>query len=187
MTNESTSSSEPRADHLAAALEVTKGIVAGVSPDQAHVPTPCPEYDVSRLLDHLVGFGASFADKANSVPSPADPAKVTAGDDPARAYDAVSRRLLEGYRGGEGEGATPIGVVLMETVIHGWDLAKGTGQPAPYPDDAVEAALAAGQGMMSPKFRGEGQPFGDEVEVSSDAPALDRLVAFMGRDPGWSA
>ncbi|MGH8968672.1 MAG: TIGR03086 family metal-binding protein [Actinomycetes bacterium] len=178
---------QPSPDNLASALQVTEGVVAGVRPEQAHLPTPCPEYDVSRLLDHLVGFATSFADKANGVEPAADPTATTAGDDPKAAYHDAAVRLIDGYRGGASDEATPLAVVLMETVTHGWDLARATGQTTRYPEEAVEAAIVAGRGMMSPRYRGEGMPFGEEVEASSSAPALDRLVAFMGRDPDWSA
>jgi uncharacterized protein (TIGR03086 family) len=186
MTNDMTPEPRTDVDRLASALDVTEAIVAGVRPEQAHQPTPCQDYEVTQLLDHLVGWAVNFADKANGVTPAADPTGMTAGDDPRATYHDAAARLVDGYRAG-GEGATPLGVVLMETVTHGWDLAVATGQPTPYPDDAVEAALAAGQGMLQPKYRGEGQPFGDEVEVSSSGSPVDRLVAFMGRDPGWSA
>lgn len=189
MTSDQFASPEsgPRPDDLASALRVTEDIVAGVRPEQAHLPTPCHEYDVATLLDHLVGFATNFADKASGVTPAADPTTTTAGQDPRAAYHDAAVRLVGGYRDGVGDGATPLGVVLMETVTHGWDLAAATGQPAAYPEEAVEAAIAAGRGMLAPHFRGVGKPFGEEVDVSSSASALDRLVAFMGRDPGWSA
>ena len=172
--------------HLADAVRVTGQVVAGVRSDQRDRPTPCPEYDVGRLVDHLVGFAASFADRANGVSPAADPSATTAGPDPVAAYRAQTARLVEGYGGdGPSEGAVPIGVALIETIAHGWDLATATDQPAPYPDSAVEAALAAGQSMMSPQFRGPTKSFGVEVRVPPTAPAMDRLVGFMGRDPGW--
>ena len=175
-------------DHLEAAVRVTGDVVAGVRSDQAALPTPCPQYDVAQLVQHLVGFATSFADRANGVEPAADPSTVSAGDDAATAYRQQTERLVDGYRSGAGgDGATPIGIALMEAVAHGWDLARATGQPAPYPDDAVEAALDAGRGMLEPKYRGGDMPFGDEVAVPGSAPVLDRFVAFVGRDPGWSA
>jgi uncharacterized protein (TIGR03086 family) len=189
MTADSTGiASAPDLENLESAVRVTEKIVAGVRTDQRKLPTPCPDYDVARLLDHLVGFATNFADRSIGVVPAADPAQVRAGDDPQAAYRDATVRLLDGYRDGSaGREATPVGVVLMETVTHGWDLAASTGQPTPYPDAAVEAALSAGQAMMAPRFRGEGQPFGEEVQVPGSAPPLDRLIAFMGRDPGWKA
>lgn len=179
--------SQPDLENLASALQVNEAIVAGVRPEQAHLPTPCPEYDVTQLLDHLVGYATSFADKAGGVKPAADPTAVTAGDDPHAAYREASDRLIDGYRDDPGSDATPIGVVLVETITHGWDLATATGQATPYPDDAVAAARVACEAMLSPQYRGAGMPFGDEVQVSASAPELDRLIGFMGRDPRWTA
>jgi uncharacterized protein (TIGR03086 family) len=74
----------------------------------------------------------------------------------------------------------------METVTHGWDLARATGQATPYDDSSAEIALAAGRSMLVPEYRGVDKSFGPEVPVASTAPALDQLVAFMGRDPEWT-
>lgn len=186
MTSDQASEPHPDVARLAASLEVTEGIVAGVGPEHANLPTPCPDYRVTQLLDHLVGYATNFADKANGVTPAADPTTTSAGDDPRGAYHDAAVRLINGYRNSVPDDATPMAVVLMETVAHGWDLAAATGQPTPYPNEAVEAAIAAGRAMMAPRFRGEGMPFGQEVEVSPSRPALDQFVAFMGRDPDWS-
>jgi uncharacterized protein (TIGR03086 family) len=172
---------------LASALKVTEDVIAGVSPEQAHLPTPCEDYDVAALLDHLVGFANDFADKANGIKPTVDPTSVKAGDDPLGLYRAAAARLIDGYRVGPAGGATPLGVVLMETVAHGWDLAAATGQQAPYPDSAVQAALSVGEAMLAPEYRGEGKPFGDIVSAQEPSTTLTRFVAFMGRQPNWSS
>jgi uncharacterized protein (TIGR03086 family) len=182
-------SSSTEIENLGSALGVTEAVIAGVRPEQAADPTPCPEYDVGRLVDHLVGFGAHFADRATGVTPAADPGEVVARGDPdgpQAAYHAAAQRMVQGFRSGAGgEQAPSIGVVRMETIAHGWDLAAATGQAAPYPDDAVESALAAGRAMLKPQYRGAGQAFGAELVMPDEAPALDRLVAFLGRDPDW--
>jgi uncharacterized protein (TIGR03086 family) len=189
MTDEQSSAAQPDPDldNLATALQVTEDIVAGVRPEQAGLPTPCPDYQVAQLLDHLVGFATNFADRASGVTPPADPTTTFAGDDPLGAYHDAAVRLVAGYRAGASDDATPLGIALIEAISHGWDLAKATDQPTPYPEGAAAAALVAGQGMLEPKYRGEGMPFGEEVKISSSAPVLDQFVAFMGRDPDWSA
>jgi uncharacterized protein (TIGR03086 family) len=187
MTNEQAAAeSDPDVANLASAVEVTEGIVAGVRPEQAQLPTPCSKYEVTQLLDHLVGFATSFADKATGVTPPADPNTTTAGDDAQGAYHDAGARLVAGYRDGARDDATPLGIVLVETITHGWDLATATGQPTPYSDAAIAAALDTCRGMLSPQYRGEGMPFGEEVDVSPSASVLDQLVGFMGRDPDWS-
>jgi uncharacterized protein (TIGR03086 family) len=173
------------AEHLATSTEITRQVMAAVPDDQRNEPTPCPEYDVARLMDHLVGWATAFADRAEGAAEPTDPGSVSAGDDPAAAYQAQAARMVEGYDDPV-EGAVSVGVVLIETIVHGWDLAAATDQPVPsYPVEAVEAALSSGRAMLKPEYRGPDKSFGDEVPVPDSAPTLDRLVGFMGRDPGW--
>jgi uncharacterized protein (TIGR03086 family) len=175
-----------RVAHLAGCVLVTEDTVGGVTDEQGGDATPCPAMDVSALVDHLVGFAASFADRAEGVDPATDPGSVTAGPRPKEAYHDQSVRMVEAYSGdGPADGAVPLAIAVIETVCHGWDLAVATGQPASYPDEACEAALAEAQGFMKPEYRGADQSFGVEVPVPDSAPALDRLVGFMGRDPGW--
>ena len=78
-------------------------------------------------------------------------------------------------------------VALDELVIHGWDVARASGQP--YECD--EASLEAVQGFVA-QFSGPGQEasrqglFGPVVDVPADASLLDRVIGMTGRDPGWS-
>lgn len=171
---------------LESALRATEHVIAGVRPGQAHHPTPCDDYDVTRLVDHLVGYANDFADKVHGITPTADPATARAGDDPPGAYRAAAARLVEGYRDGPAANATPLGVVLMETVAHGWDLAMATDQPTSFPDSSVRSAHSAGQAMLAPDYRGDGKPFGLEVTPSEPATTLSRFIAFMGRRPDWS-
>ena len=84
-----------------------------------------------------------------------------------------------------GPGAT--GMVLGEYVVHGWDLATALGRPWTPPQDAVATAHAFFAGVVVPEYRGpDGGFFLDEVHVADDAPALDRLLGFAGRVPGWT-
>jgi uncharacterized protein (TIGR03086 family) len=172
---------------LAEALKSTEGLIEGIRPDQLHAPTPCDDFDVTALVAHLLGYASRFADQANSVTPVADPDAVEVGTDPAAAYREVAARLVDGYSGTPGEDAPPLGIVLMETMTHGWDLATATGQSVTYPNAAIASVHALGQQMLSPDYRGDDKPFGLEVDVPDAAPPLDRLVGFMGRDPAWSA
>jgi uncharacterized protein (TIGR03086 family) len=74
---------------------------------------------------------------------------------------------------------------LNELVIHGWDLARGTGQPYRVDEDSAQVAvefLSLASAAAEPGQRG---PFGSAVEIPPGASVLDRAVALSGRDPHW--
>jgi uncharacterized protein (TIGR03086 family) len=66
-------------------------------------------------------------------------------------------------------------------LIHGWDLARATGQPADFPDDVAERALAETRKQLTARPEGPGAPFAAEVAVPDQVPAVDRLAGFLGR------
>ena len=78
-------------------------------------------------------------------------------------------------------------VALNELVVHGWDLARGSGQAFEVDDAAVSALVEFGEQFSGPgteELRGDA--FGPVVEVPAEATPLDRLVGLMGRDPNWA-
>jgi uncharacterized protein (TIGR03086 family) len=176
-------------------------IAEGVTDEQLAGPTPCPEYQVRHLLAHLVGLAGAFRDAGRkdlgahldqnpgaSLPDlgpewRADLPKlldelVGAWRDPA-AYEGMTRA-----GGTDLPGAVAGAVAMDELVVHGWDLARATGQ-AYAPD---EASLAVAQELLTPQ---EGDDsgnslFGAVVPVPDGAPLLDRVIGLSGRDPGWT-
>jgi uncharacterized protein (TIGR03086 family) len=113
------------------------------------------------------------------------------GDDPERAYrdSAVALQtafaqpgvLERTYHGplGAATGAERLQIRLYDLLAHGWDLAQATGQPAELPDDLAEQSLA----FVRTQLREQARPgrFGPAQTVTDDAPAIERLVAFLGR------
>ena len=175
-------------------LQTTGAIVAGVKPDQYGLPTPCPDYDVGTLVNHVVGWVGLFADGASQASPKTDPATYQVGPHPAAEFDASAQRLLAAFRDGAadrqidlGNGPSPgsmiLGMILMEYIGHGWDLARATNQPAPYSKRSIAAAKAAAISNLKPEYRGPDKSFGDIVGVADDAPALDELIGLLGRDP----
>ena len=179
---------------LSGIVSKTGDVIAGVGPDQLDRPTPCTDMDVSGLVDHLVGWIRSFAAAANGGTYAGDPTAVDTAD-PAGDFRASAESLVAGWRehgfdrkvsitGGEGMPAEMVfNITVMEYLAHGWDLAVATGQPVPYTDDEAEEVLRRARGTLAPAFRGEGKSFGEIVPVPDDAPAIDRLVGFLGRRP----
>ena len=174
-------------DQLESALRRTEAILAGVRADQAALPTPCADYDVARLVDHLVGWASSFAARVTGSTFEGDPNDFRAGADPAGEFRAAARSIVGAYRSGRPEAEKlPVGMLLMEYVGHGWDLATATGQPVTFTAAEAEPALRTGREMLKPEYRGPGQAFGLEAEADEAAGSVERLVAFLGRSPAWT-
>jgi uncharacterized protein (TIGR03086 family) len=70
---------------------------------------------------------------------------------------------------------------ITELLVHGWDLARATGQPAHLPDDLAEEELAFARGPHAPDVPRTGHPFGPVQPCPDDTPAIDRLAAYLGR------
>jgi len=189
---------------LGPVLDDLAGVVAGVRPDQLAAPTPCASFDVAALRDHVVGwvdfFGAAFADPRRTGPRPDPDAYRAATDprDPADVVRAAAARLRGAVEAGVQDGEVVVvasrmsapaalAMVIGEYVVHGWDLARATGQSWAPPEPAVTGSHQAFSGMITPEYRGGEHGFFDhEVPVAADAPALDRLLGFAGRTPSWT-
>ena len=176
------------------------GVADGIDDDRRSAPTPCTQFDVAALLEHVVGwletFGAGYADPEGRAPR-ADLTDYRAPDDAAAAIRAAAATLDAALAAGAGSrtlalgeasmpGEMALSMILWEYQVHGWDLAVATGQPWSPPAEGLEASLAFAPMMLTEDYQGEGKPFAPRVPVADDAPALDRLVALSGRDPGWA-
>ncbi len=184
------------------ACDAVSRVVRGIRDDQLGASTPCAGLTVADLLDHLGGLALAFTWAATRETPPGG---ASASFDGANLADgwrteipAALDRLAEVWAEPAAyAGMTMAGPIEMpaqvaalvgldEVVVHGWDLARATGQP--YDPDAavVEASLAFASSFETPPDAGEG-PFCPPVPVPATAPALHRLVGATGRDPGWTA
>ena len=180
-------------DELEAAFDHTAAIVASVPEDRYAAATPCPDFDVRALMNHLVAGNLLFATAARG-----EPLDMTVfeqdhlGDDASAAYRASADRALESWRRpgvmeeqlpfGGMQGSAVIQLHLTEELVHGWDLAFSTGGDTTMDPRLAEIALAGMQQVPAEMLR-SGTAFGEAVAVDSDAPVHVRLVAFLGRDP----
>ena len=195
-----TTSTDRTADLLSTVLADLAPIVSGITADQLNNPTPCTEFDVEQLRDHVVGwldtFAAGFADPGGQAPRTSLDG-YQAPEDAAAEVRAAAATLAAAIRGGAaarplrlGDSGMPgdmaLSMILWEYQVHGWDLARATGQPWSPPAAALEESLAFAPTMLTPDYQGEGKAFAPRVPVAADAPPLDRLVGLSGRDPGWS-
>jgi uncharacterized protein (TIGR03086 family) len=189
---------DPRPGFFAAA-RIACDTVAGVSPSQLPDPTPCTEYDVRALLGHLVAVFQRVASVASGAPAIGHAPLVT--DVPDDGWGAAARVALHDVEAawsdpavldremvlpfGTLPGAAALASYTGEISTHTWDLAVATGQAPAWDDEVVTGALAAVRSKLSTAERPPGVPFADAVPVPDDAPAIDRLVAWQGRDPQW--
>ena len=175
-------------------------VVEGVRPEQWTSPTPCAEWDVRQLLDHVTSGNRMFAALASGErPEGMEGllqlrARVApaADDDPVATFRESGRQLLRVFSDPDfpdGTYVTPIGersgdfLILMRTsegLIHGWDLARATGQTPAFPEAIAEQTLASLHLTLADRPR-DPRGFGVEQPVPADAPAIDRLAGFVGR------
>jgi uncharacterized protein (TIGR03086 family) len=182
---------------LARTLAQTGAIVARVRPEQATLPTPCGAWDVRALVNHVVHDVRQFTVTAHGGEWASSDADVI-GDDWAGAYRQAASSLLAAWRrpgaldqpvrlpSGEFPATWRVGQQIADLAVHGWDIAKATGQPADLDPEVGQLALDWGRENLKPQFRGDeasGRSFGAEVAVADDARLYDRLGAFFGRDP----
>ena len=179
-------------------------VVAGIRDDQLGDPSPCPDYTVADLLDHMNGLSFAFTAAALKQPlADPDPSGDSSRlpDDWREAIPAALAGLAAAWRDTPGafEGTTQAGpiempapeaalVALNEVVVHGWDLAAATGQPYPADDASVVAARQFVESFEAPADESPDDPglFGPPVAVPDDAPELDRLLGATGRRPDWT-
>jgi uncharacterized protein (TIGR03086 family) len=192
-------SSAAQIDPLARALDATGALIAGVREDQWSNPTPCPEWDVRAVVNHLVFGNRMFAAILRGEP-PAELASLRQmhsvdllGDDPVAVYREAGEELQAAFSqpdvlqrvfqvpAGTVPGAVMLHLRITELLVHGWDIAQGTGQAARLPEDLAEEELTFAQGQSAPNVPRTGHPFGPVQETASDAPAIDRLAAYLGR------
>jgi uncharacterized protein (TIGR03086 family) len=174
----------------------TAGRVAGAA---AHLdePTPCTEWDVRRLIDHLLYGQAMFAAGPNggTIAPPTGPPPALVGADPAAQYEQARKVTLDAYaqpgvlqttmKGFTGEipAMQVLGIAFCDQLVHGWDLARATGQDTTMPDGLADVAWMTLDGRIPDEDRGPGQNFGPIVAVPADATAQAKLLGYCGRTP----
>ncbi|MFD3411389.1 TIGR03086 family metal-binding protein [Streptomyces cyaneofuscatus] len=183
---------------IGALLEAAAGralpVVRGIDDGQLDRRTPCAEYDVRALLNHLFLVVVNF--QALAARAEADfgrqPEFVTGdwrgrfGEETARLVAAWSvPGAEEGTTGQMGLPARTVGLmVLGDLTVHAWDLARATGAEF-VPDQGVVEEVGPGLAALAPQAR-EMKVFGEPFPVGAGATAFERVLAVTGRDPGWS-
>lgn len=162
----------------------TASKVAGAT-KQLDGETPCDEWDVKTLMNHMLDTQRYFVSSARGedapMPSPTPPTLL--GKDPVADFKAARDEMLNVYgEPGVIEKTGPsLGIAFSDQLLHGWDLATATGQDATMPQGLADASYE----MIHGKFTDDQRKgmFKPEVKVSADASTQDKLLAYTGRDP----
>ncbi|MEV6792813.1 TIGR03086 family metal-binding protein [Streptomyces sp. NPDC051320] len=187
---------EPRpiSELLEAAAARAVPIVRAIDDTQLANPTPCAEYDVRKLLNHLIQVVINFQALAARQDVAFDDGADYLGGDWRTEFGEETRRLIdawaapgaeEGTTGSMGLPARTVGhMVLGDLTVHAWDLARATGQEYTAPEAVLDETRPAFT-QMAPMARKAGV-FGEPVPVPDDASDLEKLLAATGRDPHWA-
>jgi uncharacterized protein (TIGR03086 family) len=181
---------------MASAAAETARIVGGVSTGQLADQTPCSDWDVRTLLNHIIlwtaysaeqrAYGGSVDEELMSKdfaaePGFADDYAAQAGKAVAAWSDPAAWERELNVMGSTTPAADVAELLIAETVLHGWDLAVATGQEYRC-DDATAAVVLRVVQAQAELFR-QYQGFADPVPVPDDAPAFVRALALSGRNP----
>ncbi|MGB0970242.1 MAG: TIGR03086 family metal-binding protein [Mycobacterium sp.] len=190
------------------AIATGGAVIAGIQAERLTDPTPCTDMNVRALLAHLVGV----LDRVAALGNGQDPFAVTdapvADDHWPDAWRDSGRRAADAWSDDavlerpmalpwiEGSGAEVLASYFSELTVHTWDLATATDQSPDWDETVVAAALEARQILPAENRRALYEeisaamgldevavPFAEAVPIPDTAPAIDRLVAWNGRDP----
>ncbi|NEA29458.1 TIGR03086 family metal-binding protein [Actinomadura bangladeshensis] len=189
---------------LAPATRRMAALLANVRDHQLTSPTPCADTSLGALLDHVSGLTLAFtwAAAKNFPDGGSQPPSADASDLPpdwrARMPEqldalAAAWRSPDAWQGMTKAGGVDLpgadagNVAMNELIVHGWDIARATGQPYEVGKEEIDSCLA----FVAPAVEqsdGKGIPglFGPAVDIPADATDLDRLIALTGRTPTWA-
>ncbi len=178
---------------LARVCDSTADLLGRVRRDQWANTTPCPQWSVADLMNHLIVGNLYFSAMLGDLDRPDNPGDML-GDDPAGAYRSAAQALQAAfgcpgveariYRSpiGPASGAMLLHIRIVEQLVHGWDIARATDQSLALPaqlDELAHQELVVSRALLDDSARRAS--FAPAAPVPDDAPALDRLAAYLGR------
>jgi uncharacterized protein (TIGR03086 family) len=186
-------------EHLHSVVASLQPVIHGVSATDTGADTPCDDWDVRAVANHMLGTVEAMRRVGAGEALDRDDPWGTNGDNLREEWRRDLSELLTAYadawsqpdawEGDAMDGAVPkqtLGEIgYVEVILHGWDLARGSGQDVEYDDAALDAALDV-MDRIGEQGRSQGS-FGPEVPVDDDAPTLHKVLGQAGRDPAWTA
>lgn len=175
-------------DSAEATLKVLQHVLHTIAADDMSRQTPCTEFDVTQLTDHLLNSvtvigGAVDAELPRRDDTDSVERQIIAAARPA--LDAWHRHGLDGMvmiGPNEAPAAVMAGVLSIEFLVHAWDYAMAVGRDVDATDSLAEYVLDLARGIITPEGRSN-VGFDQAVEVPAGASAMDQLIGFTGRDP----
>jgi uncharacterized protein (TIGR03086 family) len=184
-------------EKLEKAYASTTRVLANVSKEELAAATPCKSWTVADLVNHIVSAPFYFADAIKAGEGSSDGSDVAFADADFNSSFAEGTRLAVAAFGVQGAmektvtlpfgvmpGAQVMNIAALDCFVHGWDLAKATGQSTDLDPALATEMLALAKANITDAIRGdEPAPFGPAVDVKTGAPAADQLAGFLGRTP----
>lgn len=173
--------------------DAVAAIASGIRDEQLQDRTPCEKFTVAELVDHL---GSTLQSAARAARREAQPgAGAGAPVSPRALADSAGLAAVAWSDPAAYEGTTEFGpgelpatvvasITLQELALHGWDLARATGQPFGVSDGTGRITLGVVE-QIAEQVRGNGG-YAQAVPVPGDAPAFQRALGASGRNPGWT-
>jgi uncharacterized protein (TIGR03086 family) len=172
-------------DFAAVTLAACGTVLRRLTPADLDRPTPCTEYAVHDVGQHLLRSMALLASVAGEqIPGPAGELGTAV---PAAAEEALAAWRRRGLDGTVTVGRSvypaslAVGIIPLELLVHGWDIARATGQDIDVPPEAAGYVLDRARELITGDKRG--RSFAAGADAGPDATVLQRLVAFTGRQP----
>jgi uncharacterized protein (TIGR03086 family) len=166
------------------AADATGAIIERVPGDLLDAPTPCARWTIRDVIAHLVDNNRGLIARVGGSEVDGFAATARAFNE-AYADPAVQDAKFE-VVGIPTDGRGMLAVQFADVLVHGWDIGRGAGLDVTIPDDLATAALRITSGFPE-HLRGPDSSFAHPHSAPQDAPAGVRLLAFLGRDPEWTA
>lgn len=165
---------------LARAIDQAGDVLDHVHADQLSRPTPCGDWDVAALVDHLVATPDRFLTMMRGEQPDWSAAPPHVAESWGPVFRVAGDNLIHAWHELSGDPAVPADWQTAELAVHTWDVAVAIGYPVDSLDPEVaERGLAFMRDNLTADNRGP--VFGEEQPVAADAGAYERLAAFAGR------
>ena len=179
-------------EQLTVILPAISELVDRIEPAHLHNPTPCTNFVLSDVLDHMIVLGGSFSYLFRGLEPPEPLTRDDDGRVPAAEFRKVMHDLLDAVHTagalertivspvGEMPGDTFARLVAFDGLVHGWDIARATGLTWELPDEVVAAVDSFARAALSDNLR-DGDTFKDATTPPANASPIEQVAAFSGR------